>query len=169
MGWVFADPGRRRKLAAVWGFLAREALVPLGHTYLLDDGCCAAWTPPHAPEWPAERSRRFGDLLAYECGPDDARRLGVLDDVLAAHHPPETLWYLGSIATTDAVRGRGLGSRLLDHTLAMVDASGLPTFLEATSPRNAALYERYGFGPIEQLTLPDGPTLVTMRREPRGS
>lgn len=165
MSWVFSEPERDSKLAAVWGFLCREALVPMGHTYLLGDSC-AAWTPPGAPPWPAERSERFRAQLDAACLPDDVRRLGALDDVLAAHHPREPVWYLGSMATAPHAQGLGLGDRLLTDTLAVVDQSGLPAFLEATSARSARLYERHGFRPLEHVDLPAGPTLITMWRDP---
>lgn len=151
----------------MWQFLAREALIPLGHTYLLGDAC-AAWTPPDASGWPQERSERFQALLADTCEPGDTQRLAILDDLLAAHHPSEPVWYLGSVAALPTSQGQGLGGRLLAHTLSIVDGSGVPAYLEATSARSVPLYARHGFEPVEQLTLPDGPVLVAMRHEPGG-
>ena len=55
MCWVFGEPDRAVKLATLFGFLAREAQVPLGATYV-SDGACAAWTPPEPAEWPEERT-----------------------------------------------------------------------------------------------------------------
>lgn len=167
MTWVFTEPGRAAKLDAVWGFLAREALVPLGHTYLLGDAT-AAWTPPDAPAWPPNRIERFQCLLDQVCEPNDTARLRRLDDLLAANHPDEPVWYLGSVAAAPSAQGRGLGSRLLAETLAVIDRTGLPAYLEATSRRSAPLYARHGFRRIADLTLPGGPTLVAMRRDPAG-
>ena len=166
MSWVFREPGRSRKLEAVWGFLAREALVPLGATFLLGHSSCAAWTPPGSPAWPSERAARFQALLDDACTPEDVRRLGVLDETLGAHHPDEPVWYLGSIATLPDAHGRGYGRRLIEATLAVVDGDGLPAYLEATSLRSAPLYERHGFRPVEPIELPRGPTLVAMQRRP---
>ncbi|MDP9345553.1 MAG: GNAT family N-acetyltransferase, partial [Actinomycetota bacterium] len=45
---------------------------------------------------------------------------------------------------------------------------GLPAYLEASSPRNRALYERHGFSVTEELKLPrNGPPLWLMWRDPR--
>lgn len=60
-------------------------------------------------------------------------------------HPHELHWYLPLIGVDPARRGGGLGSALLEHALRTVDEQHLPAYLEATSERNKALYERHGF------------------------
>jgi GNAT superfamily N-acetyltransferase len=76
--------------------------------------------------------------------------------------------HLVFLAVAPGARGRGLGAALLGERLAEADAAGVPAYLEASSPRNLPLYERHGFrttgGPI---TLPDGPPLWPMWRDPR--
>jgi hypothetical protein len=69
--WVFREPDRAAKLSCFFDFLAREALVPLGATYLLP-GSCAAWTPPDPPPWPAERNERFSNALSAACTTGDS-------------------------------------------------------------------------------------------------
>src|SRR6188768_142679 len=66
MQWVFSEPDRDVKLATMFGFLAREAQVPLGATYV-SDGACAAWTPPEPAEWPEERTTRFFEQMQPVC------------------------------------------------------------------------------------------------------
>jgi ribosomal protein S18 acetylase RimI-like enzyme len=164
--WVFREPARADKLAVLFGFLAREALVPLGATYVLDR-CCAAWTPPGTPDWPPGRGERFAAELAPVCADADLERMGVLDRAMQAAHPSEPLWYLGVIATEPAARGRGLGAEVLRDSLQVVDEAHLPAYLESTNPRNVSLYERHGFVETGRIHLPDGPSLTTMWREPR--
>jgi len=166
LGWVFHDPNRATKLASFFDFLAREALVPLGATYLLP-GSCAAWTPPDAPAWPAERSERFSALLNATCSAGDLERLEILDAALQAHHPDGPLWYLGVVATEPATQGLGLGTALLEESTKPVDDSLLPAYLESTNPRNVSLYQRCGFHVTGLIELPDGPVLTTMWRDPR--
>jgi GNAT superfamily N-acetyltransferase len=168
MMWVFAEPDRDRKLGVTFGFLAREALVPLGATYVLP-GCCAAWTPPGTPPWPDERGERFGELLREVCTEAEIERLGHLGAATEACHPDVDHWYLGAIATVVAERGKGLGSAILAHSLQHVDAAGLPAYLESTNPRNLPLYERHGFRSTGTIELPDGPSLTTMWRDARSS
>lgn len=106
--WVFQEPGRAAKLASFFDFLACEALVPLGATWLLP-GSCAAWTPPDPPPWPTERADRFGAVLREVCAADDLARLGTLDAAMQEHHPSEPQWYLGVIATVPGSQGAGTG------------------------------------------------------------
>jgi hypothetical protein len=47
------------------------------------------------------------------------------------------------------------------------DRAGEAAYLEATSSRNRALYERHGFTCIGDLGLPDGPTVYALWRTPR--
>jgi ribosomal protein S18 acetylase RimI-like enzyme len=163
LNWVFHEHYLGAKLSCFFDFLAREALVPLGATYLLP-GSCAAWRPPDPRPWPAERGERFSTLLAASCTAGDLERLGVLDTAMQAMHPDGPLWYLGVVATVPAARGQGLGTALLEHSLRPVDGCGLPAYLESTNPRNVSLYQRHGFAVTGQIQLPDGPALTTMWR-----
>ena len=43
----------------------------------------------------------------------------------------------------------------------------MPAYHEASSPRNRALYERHGYVTQGEFTLPDGPPLWPMWRDPR--
>lgn len=166
MTWVFRDPGLADKLRTFFTFIAREAIVPLGATWLVPGGC-ACWTPPDSPEWPQEREHRFGELLGQIAAPDELSRLGALDAAMRAHHPAERHWYLGDLAATPAVRGTGVGTALLRASLRRVDADGLPAYLESSNPRNLTLYERHGFVRTgTTIDLPDGPSLIPMRRDP---
>lgn len=162
--WVFEEPGRAAKHDAFFGFLAEEALVPLGATYLLP-GSCAAWTPPDAPPWPDERGVRLIGALAPLCSQADLERLGALDDAMRERHPHERHWYLGLLATEPERQGLGSGSTLLSHSLGVVDADGVPAYLESTNPRNIPLYERHGFEVSGSIDLPGGPSLTTMWRD----
>jgi predicted GNAT family acetyltransferase len=57
---------------------------------------------------------------------------------------------------------------LLAENLALIDAEGLPSYLESSNPANDARYERVGFVRVGEFTTPDGVrTVTTMWREPR--
>jgi hypothetical protein len=55
---------------------------------------------------------------------------------------------------------------LLRAVLDRADREGSPAYLEATSRRNRALYERHGFVTIGELTVADCPPLYAMWRPP---
>jgi GNAT superfamily N-acetyltransferase len=63
-------------------------------------------------------------------------------------------------------QGRGIGTALLQPILERCDRDGVGAYLEASSPRNRACYERNGFKVTGTINLPDGPTMWPMWRDP---
>jgi GNAT superfamily N-acetyltransferase len=165
--------GRRAEwLRFVMGaVLARDR--PEGHVYALPDlAGVIALVPPG--RWPIAGSRSLGYFLRSWGRPgmpwptaallSRGRAVSALMDRL---HPAEPHWYIEVVAVAPAQQGRGHGRRMLEPAVALADRDGLPTYLETTNPANAALYARFGFVPIEEVTLPGGfPPLLTMRRAP---
>jgi GNAT superfamily N-acetyltransferase len=60
-------------------------------------------------------------------------------------HPTFEHWYLPWLGVVPDGQGSGLGGRLLEHGLGIVDQSHLPAYLETPNPRTLAFYERRGF------------------------
>ena len=89
---------------------------------------------------------------------------------MEARHLHEPHFYVRAIGVRPALQGRGVGSTLMQPTLQRADSAGLPTYIEASSERSAALYERLGFRHIDVLELPEGgPPVWLMHRPPAGS
>jgi GNAT superfamily N-acetyltransferase len=85
-------------------------------------------------------------------------------------HLREPHFYVRTIGVRTARQGRGVGSALMQPTLQRADSAGLPTYIEASSERSAALYERLGFVHMDALELPEGGRPVwPMRRPPAAS
>jgi ribosomal protein S18 acetylase RimI-like enzyme len=79
--------------------------------------------------------------------------------------PPH--WYLAIMGVDPQWQGRGIGSKLMRPALEALDAEGTPAYLEASTVRSRALYERHGFAVTGEFNLPSGgPTLWQMWREP---
>ncbi len=168
MTWAFPDATiRRRRLHGLWTFMAGDGYLPRGVSTVVPGGDGAAlWAAPgdglDGEFWSANGSR-FVTLLE-----GDVERLGSLSEQMDAHHPHDRdHWYLMAIGVSPAAQGRRLGSALLAHTLAAADAAGAPAYLEATSPRSRALYERSGFEVLAEMRAPGGPPLWAMWRQPR--
>ncbi|WP_297746468.1 N-acetyltransferase [uncultured Tessaracoccus sp.] len=82
---------------------------------------------------------------------------------LAAAVPSVPHWHLMDIAVDAGHRGKNIGGRLLEHGLGRVDADQAPAYLEASTPRVAALYRRHGFGTIQVLQIGDVPVHAMLR------
>jgi GNAT superfamily N-acetyltransferase len=94
--------------------------------------------------------------------------LDLLEKFDAAHPRTEPHYYLSLLATHPDYRGRGIGMSLLAHNLALVDAEGLPAYLESSNPANNRRYEGVGFRAIGEFSYSDGgPLVTTMLRSPR--
>lgn len=127
----------------------------------------ALWVPPGVEAVHPDDAGALDAALALL--PDPAQhRLAQCMEVFATLHPHEPHWYLNFLGIDPAHQGRGLGSALLGSVLEVADAWHQPAYLEATSPRNRALYERHGFRCIGDLVMPGGPTAFAMWREPQG-
>lgn len=82
------------------------------------------------------------------------------------HHLQEPHYYIRYVGVAARFQGQGLGTALLRPTLDRCDSAGLPAYLQASSERSAALYERLGFVHLGELRIPDGPPFWPMRRSP---
>jgi ribosomal protein S18 acetylase RimI-like enzyme len=96
-------------------------------------------------------------------------RVSRVQRAMEEHHPAEPHYYIRWVGVRPGLQGQGLGSALMRPTLDRCDSDDLPAYLEASSERSAALYERLGFVHLGVLELPDGgPPVWPMRRPPGG-
>ncbi len=116
-----------------------------------------------------EQLDRIEPMLQQLLGAGAARVLATLDAFDAAHPHDEPHFYLSLLGTDPAHYGHGYGLGLLAENLRIVDAQGMPAYLESSNPANVPLYERYGFRQLGAFELPGGgPTVPTMWRPAGG-
>ncbi len=167
-GWLLPDDGKRRaRLRRFFAIELRHLALPRGRVWTTSDLAGAALSlPPGAWRAPPRvtllEGRAFGVHLSR------AARLGATIEWRHVHEPH---YYVRDIGVHPDMQGRGLGSALLRPTLERCDRKGLPAYLEASSERNAALYERLGFQLTRELRVGGSPPLRLMLRppHPRGS
>ena len=94
-------------------------------------------------------------------------RAGRLQSFFDRHHPPGPHYYIRTLGVATRFQGRGLGTTLLRATFERCDREGVPAYLEASTERSGALYERLGFAHLGELRVPGGgPLFWPMRRPP---
>jgi len=158
---------REPRLAPGFEFYLRRIWLPHDAVYESADGrAVACWLPPGKSHMSFAQQMRLLPGLAAVAG----RHLPRLLSGTAAmdkDHPHDSHWFLNMMGVEPSSQGRGLGSALLAHTLDRCDATGSPAYLEATTERGCALYERHGFEVTEEARLPQGgPPFWRLWREP---
>lgn len=161
--WVFPDAITRGELFCRFATAFAGEASGAGTVDVVDDAGVAFWLPPgfHPDEAALE------SLFRSSVPPERLDAVFALFDQMAACHPDVPHWHLALIGVEPARRGQGLGSRLLEMRLRQLDAARQTAYLEATSPRNVALYRRFGFELAGRIQVGDSPEIIPMMRDPR--
>lgn len=171
--YTWLVPGSLRRQARLRTMFAAEMeqyVVPNGTVWTTSayDGAVSE-LPPGAWEMPLSFTgkealkwlRAFGRRLALA---------GRVHHAMEERHLREPHFYVRTVGVRTALQGQGVGSALMQPTVERADSAGLPTYIEASSERSAALYERLGFVHMDVLELPEGgPPVWLMRRPPAGT
>jgi ribosomal protein S18 acetylase RimI-like enzyme len=173
--WICPDVSRRSSAYLTYARIlyalaikCGQIEVTTGDVGLLSDRPlgAAVWFPN--PELvPDTTTDDDNDALMAAFGPDAFARLATLDEAIAHGHPALPHVQLAYIGVQPVYQNQGIGSQLLDHHHAQLDAAGVVSFLVATSFGARNLYQRHGYVITEEFRLPkDGPTLWAMVRHP---
>lgn len=162
--WTYPDPDQYleyfpRFIKAFAGRSFEE-----GTAYLAPDFAGAAlWLKPGVSPNEDELLGLVWESTASEVQKD----LFPMFEQMAAFHPKYPHWYLPMIGVEPGRQGTGVGSALLQHSLANCDADGMPAYLESSNPKNIPLYERFGFEVIGTIKAGDAPPMFPMLRKPQ--
>jgi GNAT superfamily N-acetyltransferase len=132
--------------------------------YLADYSAAALWLPPNVTSDTEALLEIFGSLA---WPPAKSADLGAMAEQIGAYHPHDPHWYLAFIGADAAYQGKGLGSILMKHALALCDRDRLPAYLESSTPKNVPFYERFGFEAIGRVQAGSSPVITPMLRAPR--
>jgi GNAT superfamily N-acetyltransferase len=170
MGWVFRDDGRRlEQLERVFGYFGDRLWFDSDLTYTTDAVAGASlWVEPE--RWHVGTLRELLMLpgMISSVGVRDLPRMLRFISVMESRHPRERHYYLPVIGVAPSWQGKGIGTALLAPMLTRCDREGMPAYLEASSPRNRACYERNGFRVTGEMRVSDSPPVWSMWREPGG-
>lgn len=151
----------------------------------LDDGRIVGalmWEPPHKQSTTAA-ILRSGSRIVRRLVSRLPGRQGIAHTLaVEKHRPIEPHWYIHDVAASPQARGKGVGSALLEHRLAAIDAVARvpagadpagtatsptpPTALESTTPGSRRLYERFGFEAVAQVPTQPNRSSTIMLRHP---
>lgn len=126
----------------------------------------ALWAAPDEWKLSVADMLRLAPALATSIGrrlPRALRGLGLIEK----QHPREPHWYLAILGTDPPQQGKGVGAALMAPILDRCDHAGLGAYLESSKAENVPYYERFGFRVTGQLTLPGGPVVWPMWRDPQ--
>jgi GNAT superfamily N-acetyltransferase len=167
--WVYPEEEQRRVCLWEWYGLTLRAGLRCGHTYTAADNRAAAiWAPPSVPQmfdWDREGTA-IADMLKRHLGERTNRILSGLMTIEAAHPLGIPHFYLAMLGTSPTMQGRGLAGALLAEVLGRCDREGWPAYLETSLERNVRFYEARGFEVTGRTSLPDGPRIWFMWRDP---
>lgn len=163
--WAFPDDDHRRRVLPGLFSIFLDGFLPGGGARVAQGGMGAAlWMPP-AADVTAEDAEEMVRRIQHHLGPDAARFLELMA-LTDEHHPHDPCYYLLAIGVLPAWQGKGVGSALMAPVLDQCDRDGVAAYLEATSQRSKALYERHGFAATGQFAPAGAPPLWPMWRAP---
>lgn len=112
--------------------------------------------------WRNEKRSRFSLLLFKEYlrflllyGLKQVRKINRMDQEIHQHYPKnKPFYYLWILGTSEAGRGKGLSSKLMNALLAKADLNQIDVFLETANPKNLPIYRKKGFEVYNQIAMP---------------
>jgi GNAT superfamily N-acetyltransferase len=169
--WIVPDDTTRmQRLERGFETFIRRIWLPPDESYVHERGIGAAlWMPPGTLHMGPLDQLRLLPAIARDLRGDTVRLLRAFSYTERKHPRSPAHWYLPAIGVAPAWQGRGFGAALLRPVLERCDRERLPAYLEASTARNRALYERNGFEVVDEgRYAKDGPPLWLMWREPQG-
>lgn len=165
--WLIPDkPARRHIFPRYFRIIVEHALAS-GTIYTTPGRSAAALWLQISPGGPVPPDG-YSNQLAAVTG-EWIDRFAAFDAVLGHRHPVGIAHHhLAILAVRPSQQGQGAGSTLLRAFHQQLDdASGMPAYLEAASPRTRDLYLRHGYTDLgSPIQLPGGPAMYPMLREP---
>ena len=157
---------RRAKLPRVFKLLLKLGLPHRACHVTSGYEAATFWRPPnrwHLTLWDYVAN---GPELISVFGTQTVRVMRAMDTI-EARHPKQPHWYLQTIGTDPAKQGKGFGSLIMRHQLAVADRERMPCYLESSKDTNIPIYQSFGFKLTGEIKLPGGgPFAWPMWRDP---
>ena len=159
--WLKQGRAKERARRKFFDAIVEDAVHPERELHVAEiDGealGAALWLGPgrKAFDLSFTREMALAPLMLSISGVGGMMRGFALADKLETYHPKAPHAHLVFLGVVGRAQGQGVGSQLLKHTLAPLDARGTIAYLECSTERNAALYQRHGFEVTGEFDLPN--------------
>jgi len=165
--WLMPEDDKRHaRLRRYFGVDLLHYSLPRGRVWTTGDLLGAALTLPPG-KWRVPPLTSLMQGSAFGLHMPRAARMGATMEWRHAHELRVPHYYVRDIGVHPESQGRGLGSALMAPTLERCDRERVPAYIEASSERSAALYERLGFQHVKELRVGGSPPLWLMIRQPQ--
>ena len=163
--WIFTNVKGK---ATYFAQVAKKKYQPEGFGHVdTEQRGASMWLPPGvSKEIPVLKSLDIAAGMVRNGGLKSLLR-GIKFDVgMESRKLTVPYFYLFAIGTTPEARGHGVGGKMMEAGLKVVDSQAMPAYLESSKPSNITFYRRYGFEVIEEFSPAAGcPPLWLMWRE----
>lgn len=92
-----------------------------------------------------------------------------IDSTITKNRPVGNYWYLESIGVLEQYQRQGIGKKLLNHRLALIDKQNSGAYLEASTLKNVDYYQKFYFIPREKIVTHTGLQVTAMWRPEKTS
>lgn len=162
--WLYPDSQQYLHYFANFIRLFGGKAFEMGSAFYVGDFIAAAlWLPPNVQPDKQGMISLFESTISGEIRND----LYAVLERKGNYRPTEPHWYLPLIGTDPVHQGRGMGSALLRHALAVIDRDRKPAYLESSNPKHINFYKKFGFEVIGKIQVGSSPPIFPMRREPQ--
>lgn len=159
--WLKQGSAKERARRKFFDAVVADAVHPERDIYVAEGGGealgAALWLTPGRKAFDLSFTKELSltPLMLSIAGVSGMLRGFALADKLETYHPKVPHAHLVFLGVLTKAQGQGVGSELLKQTLAPLDAAGTIAYLECSTERNAALYQRHGFEVTGEFDLPD--------------
>jgi ribosomal protein S18 acetylase RimI-like enzyme len=165
--FVRSDERHADGMRAFFELAVHHMTLPYGECWVTDGVQGAAlWCPPTQWSLGLAGKLRLMPQFARAAGLFRLPRVFFATNPITDAHPKGPHYYLFILGVDPPAQGRGLGRALLAPVLAKCDAERTPAYLETSKEDNLRFYESLGFTVAGEHTIPRGPPVWFMRREP---